>query len=58
MTVQVNHAPRMRERTVQRWIAPSANASAGNTSMVQPLVVDELALSAEVKLLMRRPPST
>ena len=37
---------------------PSENARAGKTSIVQPLVVDELALSADVKLLIRLPAST
>ena len=58
MTVQVSHAPAMMERAVHTCTAPSANARAGSTSMVQPLAEDELALSAEVMLLTRRPPST
>ena len=56
--VQVNQAPRTRLTVVHRCTVPSENASAGNTSIVQPLVVDELALNADVKLLIRRPAST
>ena len=58
MTVQVIHAPTTMDRAVHTCTAPSANARAGSTSMVQPLAEDELALSAEVMLLTRRPPST
>ena len=54
----MNHAPRTRLAVVHRCTVPSENASAGNTSIVQPLVVDELALNADVKLLIRLPAST
>ncbi len=54
----MNHAPRTRLAVVHKCTVPSEKASAGNTSIVQPLVVDELALNADVKLLIRLPAST
>ena len=39
-------------------LAPSVKASAGSASIVQPLVVETLVLRPDVKLLIRRPPST
>ena len=56
--VQENHAPDTRLITVHRCTAPSENASAGNTSIVQPLLLDELALSADVNVLIFLPAST
>ena len=56
--VQENHAPATRLITVHRCTAPSENASAGKTSIVQPLLLDELALSADVKVLIFLPAST
>ena len=43
---------------VHRCMVPSEKASAGNTNIVQPLVIDELALSADVMLLIRLLAST
>ena len=57
-TVHVNQAPSTSDTIVHRCTAPSEKASAGNTSIVQPLVAEEPALSAEVKLLIRRPART
>ena len=58
MTVQASQAPRMMDATVHMCIMPAAKARAGKTSIVQPLVVEEAALMAEVKAPILRPPST
>ena len=48
--------------SIRRRCSPSStgarSAKAGNTSIAQPLVVDELALSADMKLLIHRSAST
>ena len=58
MMVQTNQMPSTMLSPVQSCTAPSENARAGNTSIVQPLVADELALRADVKLFIRLPPRT
>ena len=47
-----------RPATVHRCMAPSENARAGKTNIVQPLVVEELALKAVVTLPILLPAST
>ena len=56
--VHENHAPAAMLTAVHRCTVPSENASAGNTSIVHPLLLDELALSADVKVLILLPART
>ena len=50
--------PRTMLTKIHGCTVPSEKARAGNTSIVQPLVAEELALSAYVELLIRLPAST
>ena len=57
-SVHASQAPNTIPTAVHRCIIPAANASAGKTSIVQPLVADDAELSADVMGPSRRPAST
>ena len=50
MICQLNQMPATNASAVQISCKPCSKASAGNTRIAQPLVPDELALKADVKL--------